>query len=137
MSSDPADDQSMPYPERPDIYVKPPSDDPRWDNPQVVQWRKDAALLRQNVMPVVLETNGASLVQFLGVLGFTEITEDLMYVFWVSLPIFYRFASSRIAVVCHHPEMCGSSAINHMDDGLTFVGAHLLHIEDNYMGKAI
>lgn len=131
------DDQSMPYPERPPIDVKSPSADPRWDQAQIQAWRQDGARLRQNIMPVVLETNAAGVIEFLKVLGFTQLTEDLLYVFWVSLPIVSRFAQSRIGSTCHNPEVCAASAIAHMVDGMDFVAAHLLYIEDNYLGKSL
>ena len=124
-------------PERPHLDIKSPSADPRWDQVQIQQWRQDGAILRQNILPVVLETNAKGMLDFLAALGFTHLTEDLLYVFWVALPITHRFAQSRITATCNNPEVCAASALGHMTDGMDFVAAHLLYLEDNYLGKAL
>lgn len=126
-----------PNPELPPIDVKPPSDHPRWQNDQLVQWRREGARLRQNLLPAVMDANVQGVMAYLGYLGFTELTEDLLYVLWVSLPINFKFIQTRTVAVCNNPQVCASSALGHVNDGLDFAAAHLLYIEDNYLGRSL
>lgn len=107
----------------------PPSADPRWEDPRIALWRKDAARLRETLRPETLDANQAWLREFFKTFGVRTISEDLLFLLYVSVPAAATFIQTRTYSVCYQPATCASSAMGHVSDGFDFFAVHLLELE--------
>lgn len=108
-----------------------PDVDERWSNTQIETWRKDGARLRETLRPETIDHNVTWMRGYLKEFGYTEITADLLYVFWTTMPVWMSFIVKRTEVTCEHPKTCGRASLQHAADGMDFAAAILLSLEQH------
>lgn len=115
----------------------PPSLNPRWQTQEVAAWRQAAAEKHQHLTDEQVDNYVEACVEHLrAVGGVSEVTEDLVYVLWVTLPMWSAFVAVRTAQTCGNPLVCGASTMAHFNDGILVAAASLLELEQR-IGKAL
>lgn len=111
---------------------EPPSKNKQWTDSKLEAWRRDAEGLRVALLagphPGAIKHNDAWVTDYLKSYEIPAITEELVLLMWVTVPLLASFLDSRLQVTCPDPT-ARYNIMRYLSDGLDFAGVELLELE--------